>query len=231
MPKIYSAGNNLPAADLNGIVQVAGGYAASSTGNDSYVVTITPTPGSLTTGDVFRFKADVGNTGAATLNVNSLGVKTIKKYVGSTKYDLLTGDIVAGQIVQVYYDGTDFILDSYRQPITTVVTSSRAAGSGGTQNIAHNLGAIPKKVTIYAYGGTAGVMSIGVYNGSSTATSYYQTSGSSGSATDTTYIIYIQAGTGTYNIATISVDSTNVILTWTIGGGGVGVNFTVISEI
>lgn len=110
MPKIYSAGNSVPAADLNGIVQVAGGYAASVTGNDSYVISVTPTPGSYTAGDVFYFKADVANTGAATLNVNTLGAKTIKKFINDTLSDLDTGDIQAGQLITVQYDGTYFQL-------------------------------------------------------------------------------------------------------------------------
>lgn len=110
MPKIYSAGNTLPAADLNGIVQVAGGYAASSGGSDTYAVTLTPVPGSYTTGDIYYFKADVANTGAATLNVNSLGAKTIRKWNGTTLVDLDDGDIQASQLVAVQYDGTYLVL-------------------------------------------------------------------------------------------------------------------------
>lgn len=136
MPKIYSAGNNVPAADLNGIVQVAGGYAASATGNDSYVITVTPTPGSYTAGDVFYFKADVANTGAATLNVNGLGVKTLKKWVGSTLSDLEDGDIQAGQMVQVQYDGTYLQLINQRGDQIGVTVSDNLKTSADTERTA-----------------------------------------------------------------------------------------------
>jgi len=84
-------------------------YAASSAGTDSYAITITPPITAYTTGMKFRFKTDVGNTGAATLNVSSLGAKTIKK---NNDQDLATGDIEAGQIVDVVYDGTNMQMQS-----------------------------------------------------------------------------------------------------------------------
>lgn len=53
------------------------------------------------------FKANTINTGAATLNVNGLGAKTIVKRLNTT---LDNGDIVAGMICLVIYDGTRFVL-------------------------------------------------------------------------------------------------------------------------
>ncbi len=103
------AGDQLPAAELNAFYASAGLYAASSTGNDSYAITVSPVPNDYDAGDTYTFKADVANTGAASLNVNSLGVKTIKKF---GTYDLETGDIAAGQVVTVKYDGTYFQLIS-----------------------------------------------------------------------------------------------------------------------
>lgn len=84
-------------------------YAADSVGTDSYAITLTPAPTAYVTGQRFIFKAGTANTGAATLNVNSLGAKTIKK---NYNVDLLTGDILANQIVEVVYDGTNFQLVS-----------------------------------------------------------------------------------------------------------------------
>lgn len=78
--------------------------AASSHGDDSYAITIGGCGTSYETYRVYAFKADVANTGAATLNINGLGAVAIKK--GSS--DLETGDIEAGQIVLVIYDGTYF---------------------------------------------------------------------------------------------------------------------------
>lgn len=92
-------------------------YAADSVGSDSYAVTLSPVPAAYVTGMVVRFKAGTANTGACTLNVNSLGATSIKKRVSA---DLDTGDILANQIVEVVYDGTNFQLIS---------TTSRSGGT------------------------------------------------------------------------------------------------------
>src|SRR3990167_6274277 len=47
------------------------------------------------------------NTGASTINLNSLGAKTIKKDVGT---DLAAADILAGGVYTLIYDGTNFQL-------------------------------------------------------------------------------------------------------------------------
>lgn len=83
-------------------------YAADAGANDTYAITLTGV-GAYATGQTFKFKANTANTGAATLNVNALGAKTIKKDVSS---DLVTGDILANQIVTVIYDGTNMQLVS-----------------------------------------------------------------------------------------------------------------------
>jgi hypothetical protein len=54
----------------------------------------------------YSFLAASSNTGPATLNVSSLGGVPIKKFQGGGLVDLANGDISAGQIVQVCYDGT-----------------------------------------------------------------------------------------------------------------------------
>ncbi|MFW9821366.1 MAG: hypothetical protein ACFFE4_00430 [Candidatus Thorarchaeota archaeon] len=82
-------------------------YDADTGGDDAYVITVTPAISGYLTGMQFSIKVTTPNTGAATLNVNSLGAKTIKKDVSS---DLATGDILANQIITVIYDGTYFQL-------------------------------------------------------------------------------------------------------------------------
>lgn len=84
-------------------------YAADAGSTDAYAITVTPAITAYATGQIFTFKANTINTGAATLNVNSLGAKTIKKN-GNT--DLATGDIAASQIIVVVYDGTNMQLQS-----------------------------------------------------------------------------------------------------------------------
>ena len=86
-------------------------YGVDGGSDDTYVISLTvaPTDYASLTGVPIVFKANTANTGTATLNINSLGAKTIKKL---NDQDLATGDIEAGQIVQVVYDGTNFQMQS-----------------------------------------------------------------------------------------------------------------------
>jgi hypothetical protein len=108
-----AAGDKVSATEFNNFLSSAGLYAASSAGSDAYAITVSPVPNDYDAGDTYTFKADVANTGACTLNVNSLGAKTIKKY---GTLDLSTGDIIAGQMVTVRYDGTYFQMESVARP-------------------------------------------------------------------------------------------------------------------
>ncbi len=93
-------------------------YAADAGASDTYAITLAPAPTAYVTGMPVSFKANTANTGAATLNVNALGAKTIKKQYNQ---DLATGDIVANQIVDVIYDGTNFQMQS---PVAAATTST-----------------------------------------------------------------------------------------------------------
>ena len=106
----YQADFNALNTDLGNKVSTndyvrAEGYAVDTGTVNAYVITLSPAPTSYIAGQVFNFKAVNTNTGASTLNVNGLGVKTLKKDVN---VDLVTGDILAGQIVMCMYDGTYF---------------------------------------------------------------------------------------------------------------------------
>lgn len=96
-------------------------FAADSVGTDAYAITLAPAVTAYVTGQGFTFSAGTANTGAATLNVNALGAKTIKK---NHDQDLETGDIESGKIVQVIYDGTNFQMQSVQDsmPTTAILT-------------------------------------------------------------------------------------------------------------
>lgn len=97
-------------------------YAADAGVSDAYAITVAPAPAAYAAGQVFIFKAATANTGAATLNVNSLGAKTIKK---NKTQDLETGDIIAGQFVVVTYDNTTdaFIVSTLADRNVRIVTA------------------------------------------------------------------------------------------------------------
>jgi len=100
-------------------------YAADAEGSDTYVITLSPVPAAYYNGMVVNFKANTANTGAATLNVNALGAKTIKKMHDQ---DLETGDIESGQIVTLVYDGTNFQMQSQTGVISTIPTINLTGG-------------------------------------------------------------------------------------------------------
>lgn len=83
-------------------------YVASDTGSaNTYAIAPSPVFASYVAGQRYIFKAANANTAASTLNVNGLGTKTIKK---NGILDLSPNDILAAQIVEVMYDGTNMIL-------------------------------------------------------------------------------------------------------------------------
>lgn len=83
------------------------GYASAS-GTDTITLTVLSAISAYAAGQQFTFKAAATNTGSATLNVNSIGAKTIrKKNRGTGTVDVLeAGDIISGGIYTVRYDGT-----------------------------------------------------------------------------------------------------------------------------
>jgi hypothetical protein len=84
-------------------------FLTSGGSANAYTLTYSVAPAAYYTGQTFTFTANFGCTGSATLNVNGLGAKTIKKDVSGTMTALSSGDIASGAKVKVSYDGTDFI--------------------------------------------------------------------------------------------------------------------------
>ncbi|MCC6599804.1 MAG: hypothetical protein IT223_03925 [Crocinitomicaceae bacterium] len=82
-------------------------YAPATGTADNILVSLSPAPASYAPGMIVNFKSTGANTGSATINVNGLGQKTIKKEVTN---DLEANDIKSGQMVSVIYDGTSFQL-------------------------------------------------------------------------------------------------------------------------
>lgn len=79
---------------------------ASSTPN-VVVATLSPAPAAYAKGQSFLVKVARTNTGAATLNLNGLGGKPIVRQSG---LPLDGGDLIAGGIYLLTYDGTSFQL-------------------------------------------------------------------------------------------------------------------------
>lgn len=113
---------------INGIVTTTGSANA-------YVYTPTNTsyPASYVNGEIYTFKANFTNTGAATININSLGAKSIYKQTDSGPAALTGGEIVSGQYYQIAYNGTQMlILNKADVPAQTITLSGDVTGSGTT---------------------------------------------------------------------------------------------------
>lgn len=212
-------------------------YAATSTGNDDYAITVSPAISAYAAGQRFQFSADVANTGAATLNVSGKGAKTIKKYHDQ---DLENNDIEIGSIVDVVYDGTNFQLQTpSATAMTTAAITSLTSGAGTPINtlhahkrtggafewdfasnkvVAHGLGATPNWIRLnghvkYYFGGDKPVVSFGTKIGTSYACKYqgFTAAPAVTSGVSTSYInVLVYNGT----TANISVSSDGSDLTF-----------------
>ena len=78
-------------------------YLTSVSGTNTIVATAPLSMAAYVAGQTFRFIAAGANTGAVTININSIGAKSITRD-GTTA--LVAGDIVSGGAYQVVYDGT-----------------------------------------------------------------------------------------------------------------------------
>lgn len=93
-------------------------YGSSSTWTDAYAITLSPVPSALA--DLkwaIFFLADVWNTWPATLNINWLWAKTIKK---KHDQDLETWDIEVSQKVQVVYNPVSDVFEMVSQEASIV---------------------------------------------------------------------------------------------------------------
>ena len=130
-------------------VQNAGSRHATSSGTDTVTLTLAPASTAYAAGQAYNFKAGGTNTGAVTLNVNSLGAKAVQKNLAA----LVAGDITQNDIVTVVYDGTQFqMVSPARTPGLTAIEFGHATdttltrASAGDINIEGNI--------VYRAGGT-----------------------------------------------------------------------------
>lgn len=91
-----------------------------ATGTNTYACTITSSYTAYASGTQLLVEFVNANTGAATLNVNSIGTKPLKKSWG---VELAAGDIVAGAVYLLYYNDTNFIITSTVTDFTAIYDS------------------------------------------------------------------------------------------------------------
>lgn len=105
-------------------------YCACTGAAGVYVATSTPSITSYTAGLRILFIASATNTGASTINLNTIGAKAIKRPDGSAT---VAGDILSGALTLIGYDGTNFqLLSSSLADATAAAASAVTASTGAT---------------------------------------------------------------------------------------------------
>ena len=217
------------------IIQRAGEYAIAGGTTDVLTLAVDAQITAYITGQVIIFQASATNTGAVTINVNSIGAKAIKRKNGDA---LSAGDIVNGRIYFVIYNGInfylyEFIADSQSALLVGGVASNAdslhthtglvlqtfihtftysLSTASGTTVIAHGLGISPKLIKAEAYYG--GLRSLGSSDGTSNKCIYFDSSNALNSSTRCIYL----GDSSNRQEATITVDATNITVNWTKAG-------------
>ena len=100
-------------------------------GTNTITATGPLTMSAYTAGQNFYFTPAVTNTGATTINISGLGAKAITKNGAAA---LVAGDLVAGTVYELSYDGTQFqVLNPSNNSVPAVnITGQVAIANGGT---------------------------------------------------------------------------------------------------
>lgn len=103
---------------------------ASGTGNAiTLTLPLVPTYGQPLT---IKFRASNNNTGATTIDVNSLGAKNILKVSSGALVALAAGDIISGVHYEISYDGVQFQLTTLYSSVGSLVKQGNLDTSQST---------------------------------------------------------------------------------------------------
>ena len=172
----------------------------------------TPALSGYAAGAQYSFIAQNTNTGAVTIDIDTLGVKSITKF-GTTA--LVANDIIAGALVLIEYDGTrfqllnptsfvfDYITTDYIRETTTI---SATAATGTI-----NFDVATQSILYYTTAATAN-WTLNVRGGSSATLNSLMSTGQ----TITVTFLATQGATAYYESA-FTIDSTSVTPKWQSG--------------
>lgn len=180
----HAWGQTLP---INSNLVVYGTYnycAPATASGTTYACALGVSPSVYWPGARYAFKADVANTGAATINFSSLGAKSIVKVQWGITTALVANDIRAGQMVELVYDGTNMQMVSplgnaaiVASGTLTLSTSAIASGACTAAQTATATGTLSTDVVVASFNGdpTAVTGYIPSTNGMLTIISYATT--------------------------------------------------------
>jgi hypothetical protein len=107
-------------------------YAVDTGAADAYVVSLPHAPASYADGLLVSFRPTNTNTGASTINVNGLGVKSIRNTAGSA---LSAGDITSGSPIDIRYStatGFFHLAPNSTNSATAAAASATAAAASAS---------------------------------------------------------------------------------------------------
>jgi len=115
---------------------------SAPTGGTGNAQTLTTTTGlfTLTAGNIVDFVAGETNTAACQINVDGVGLVTIKKQGSSGLIDLAGGDITSTQSYIIVYDGVYFELQSSFNPAAFLQVANNGSDIASVPTFLNNLG-------------------------------------------------------------------------------------------
>jgi hypothetical protein len=167
----------------------------------------TPTLVGYATGAQYSFIAQNTNTSAVTIDIDTLGVKSITKN-GSTP--LLAGDILAGALVLIEYDGTRFqMLNAGKTTFNYILETTTISATAATGTI--NFDALTQPILYYTTNASAN-WTLNIRGNSTTSMNTAMAIGQ----TMTIAFMVTQGATPYYNSA-VTIDGTSVTPKWQNG--------------
>lgn len=165
---LMTAGSFQALAQAGDTQRQAGNWVTDTGSANAYVATLSPAVLSYTAGLTVRLLVANANSTAATLNVNGLGTKAIEKPTSGGIAALTGGELVAGQIAELVYDGTQFQLLSVYSSAT--VANVRLNAWGGTAGGSANAITVTDAPVLTAYSAGQQVSFIAANNNSGATT-------------------------------------------------------------
>jgi len=209
--KITSLANASLSQDAVNVFTVqnnVGRYAVSA-GTDTITLTLSPAITAYAAGQMFLFKAGGTNTGAATININSLGAKALKKPEGSA---LDAGFIVTNQFYHILYDGTDFVIVGNIDFGAPAASTFLQRNSGNTAYAAQTAAQVGATLNTALYGGKIQRFTVTLQNVSGTIVHLMTAYGEG-----TTASSFITAINGALNTATNTPTATDASTAFAAG--------------
>lgn len=195
--------DNIPAVNdpttTNNLITVAGTNALTG-------LAVPPLEG-YTAGAQYTFIAQNNNTGAVTLDIDSLGVKSVTKF-GTTP--LVANDIRAGALILVEYDGTRFqLLNAVSNTFNYIVEPTTISATAATGTINYDVGT--QSILYYTTNASAN-WTINLRASSSATLNSLMSTGQ----TITVTFLATQGATAYYNSA-VTIDGSAVTPKWQSG--------------